>query len=67
MLQQPVRVERPVADEGPEREAAGEIRNARQVVRLAGKDREADQVPERVHHGHGPGRQAAPGAPDALA
>ena len=67
VLQKPVGAGRPVAHEGPEREAAGKLRHPLEVVRLTGKDREADQVAERVHHGHGPARQATSRTPDALA
>ena len=67
VLKEPVRAGRPVADQRPEREAAGEIRNPRQIVRLAGEDREPHKAAGRVHEGHGPARQAASRAPDPLA
>ena len=64
---QPVRVERPVPDQSPERKILRKRRHPREVVRLPGKDHEADQIPERVHGRQDPARQAAPGAADPLA
>ncbi len=64
--EQPVRAGRPVADEGPEREAARKPRNTLQAVRPGGKDPEAHEVPEHVLGGHGPARQAAPGTSGSL-
>lgn len=37
------------------------VRHAREIVRLAGKDREPHKEPQRVHDGHDLAGQAAPG------
>ena len=58
LIEQPVHVKRRVADQGSEREAVQQFRRADQVVGLAGRDRETDRVPQRVHDRHGPARQA---------
>ncbi len=62
--EQPRRVERLVAGQGPERKALKKIRHAREVVRLAGKDHEAHKETERAHNGHDLAGQASPGAAD---
>ena len=64
LFEQPVRVERLVADQGPERKALEKVRFAREVVRLARKDHEPHKKAERGHELAG---QPAPGAADPLA
>ena len=63
---QPVGVEGLVADQCPEIHALQKRRRSRQVVGLARKELEADQVAQRVDQRHDLGRQASPGSPDRL-
>ena len=66
IVEQPIRVECLVADEGHEREAVEKRRHPCEVVRLAGEDHEAHKVSERIHDRHDLARQAAPGTADPL-
>src|SRR6056297_3189536 len=65
-LQQPVRVERLVRQEGAEQDILDERGCAPQVVRLARQQHEVGQVAQAIDQGDDLGRQTAARAPDGL-
>lgn len=65
-FQEPIRIERFIRHERTERDIADQGCYAFHVMRLAGKQQEADQIAERIDQRDDLGRQAAARAPDGL-
>ncbi len=66
LLEQLVRVERPVGYQSPEGQALDNLRRPDEIMLLTGKNHELHQVTERVHDRDDFTGQTAPGTPDPL-
>lgn len=65
-LKQPIRIERFVCQERPERNIPDQRGNALHVMRLTWQQQEADKVAKRIHQSDDLGCQAAARTPDGL-